>query len=195
MAKIFQLLRWLRQYRSRRNVLGSPKVKISERAKIDSYRKIALFPSSKLTIGSETGIYATLVTEHADAEIAIGERTFIGDSQVIAANQITIGDDVLISWGCTVVDHDSHSIFWSKRSCDVHDWLNGKKNWQHVLRGEIKIQNKVWIGANVTILKNVTIGEGAVIGTGSVVTKDVPSWTIVAGNPAKVIRMIPENER
>ena len=45
------------------------------------------------------------------------------------------------------------------------------------------------------ILKGVLVGEGAVIGAGSVVTKDVSSWTIVAGNPARVIREIPEDER
>jgi acetyltransferase-like isoleucine patch superfamily enzyme len=57
------------------------------------------------------------------------------------------------------------------------------------------IGNSVWIGVNSTILKGVTIGEGSVVGAGSVVTKDVPPWTIVAGNPARVIREIPENER
>lgn len=59
----------------------------------------------------------------------------------------------------------------------------------------VKISDKVWIGFNSIILKGVTIGEGAVVGAGSVVTKDVPAWTVVAGNPARIIREIPENER
>ena len=50
----------------------------------------------------------------------------------------------------------------------------------------------MWIGFDVTILKGVTIGEGAVIGAKSVVTKDVEPWTVVAGNPAVVVKYLPE---
>ena len=59
----------------------------------------------------------------------------------------------------------------------------------------IKIENNVWIGGNVVILPGVTIKEGAVVGAGSVVTKDVDEMTIVAGNPAKAIRKITEEDR
>jgi acetyltransferase-like isoleucine patch superfamily enzyme len=58
----------------------------------------------------------------------------------------------------------------------------------------IRIGNKAWIGFNVIILKGITIGEGAVIGAGSVVTKDVEPFTVVAGNPAKIIKKITENK-
>jgi len=51
------------------------------------------------------------------------------------------------------------------------------------------IGDRVWVGANVTILKGVTIGDDAVIGAGSVVTKDIPSRAIAVGSPAKVLRM------
>jgi acetyltransferase-like isoleucine patch superfamily enzyme len=59
----------------------------------------------------------------------------------------------------------------------------------------VKINDRVWIGFNSIILKGVTIGEGGIVGAGSVVTKDVPPYTIVAGNPARVIREIPIDER
>ena len=64
-----------------------------------------------------------------------------------------------------------------------------------VIRKPIVIKDKAWIGFNSIILKGVTIGEGAIVGAGSVVTKDVPPYTIVAGNPARIVREIPENER
>jgi len=56
----------------------------------------------------------------------------------------------------------------------------------------VTIHNGAWIGANVIILPGVTIGENSVVGAGSVVTKNVPSQTVVAGNPAKIIKKLHE---
>ena len=64
------------------------------------------------------------------------------------------------------------------------------KNWDVVNSKPIKICDDAWIGMNCIILKGVTIGEGAIVGAGSVVTKDVPAWTVVAGNPAKVVKTL-----
>ena len=55
-------------------------------------------------------------------------------------------------------------------------------------KGKIIIEDEVWIGANVTILSGITIGKGAIVAAGSVVTKDVPPYSIVGGNSAKIIR-------
>ena len=147
-----------------------------------------------VVIEEQTQVLGSLIFDRENASISIGKRVFITGS-VIAAQNIEIGDDVLISWGTTIVDHNSHSISFSHRENDAVDWMAGKKDWTHVKIAPVKISSKVWIGFNAIILKGVTIGEGAVIGAGSVVTKDVPAWTIVAGNPARVIREIPENER
>ena len=54
------------------------------------------------------------------------------------------------------------------------------------------LTDDAWIGMNVLILKGVTIGQGAIVGAGSVVTRDVPEWTVVAGNPAKVVKRLVE---
>ena len=59
---------------------------------------------------------------------------------------------------------------------------------------EINIGNNVWIGGNVVVCPGVTIGDNTVIGAGSVVTKDVPAWTVSAGNPCKVIRKITDDD-
>ena len=60
---------------------------------------------------------------------------------------------------------------------------------------DVTIGDNVWIGGNVVICPGVTIGDNAVIGAGSVVTKDIPAWSVAAGNPCKVIRKITEADR
>ncbi len=60
---------------------------------------------------------------------------------------------------------------------------------------DVTIGNNVWIGGNVVICPGVTIGDNAVIGAGAVVTKDIPAWSIAAGNPCRVIRKITEADR
>lgn len=182
-------------YPSKRELLRNPNIQISKAANVEVYRNLRLTYGSKLKIAEYSQIQGKIITECSDASVNIGARTFIGRSSIISAHEIIIGDDVLISWGCIIMDHNAHSISWSQRSHDVVNWINGKKDWQNVIKGKIHIHNKAWIGVNVMILKNVSIGEGAIVGAGSVVTKDVPAWTIVAGNPAKVVRLIPEDER
>ncbi len=60
---------------------------------------------------------------------------------------------------------------------------------------DVTIGNNVWIGGNVVICPGVTIGDNALIGAGAVVTKDIPAWSIAAGNPCRVIRKITEADR
>lgn len=156
-----------------------------------------------ITIGENSHITGSFIFEIQAGKITIGNRTFIGGGIFISVDEIEIGDDVMFSWGCTVTDNNSHSHIWSQRKNDVIDWKKGLdenkigiyKDWTNVKKGKIKIKDKAWIGFNCIILKGVTIGEGAIVGAGSIVTRDVPDWTIVAGNPAKIIREIPEDER
>lgn len=65
-----------------------------------------------------------------------------------------------------------------------------KKVWDSELikKRTVRIENDIWIGAGVQILLSVTIGDGAIIGAGSIVTKDVPPYCVVSGNPARIIR-------
>ncbi|WP_315854347.1 DapH/DapD/GlmU-related protein [Rubripirellula lacrimiformis] len=113
----------------------------------------------------------------------------------MTAKGITIEDDVMVSWNVTVVDHDSHSINYRQRHNDVAQWIHGVKDWTSVPVAEVRLKSKCWIGMNATILKGIVVGEGAVVGAGAVVTRDVPDWTVVAGNPARVIKEIPAIER
>jgi galactoside O-acetyltransferase len=90
------------------------------------------------------------------------------------------------------VDHNSHALDWRLRVDDTKGWLVGRKDWTHVKIQPVKICDHAWIGFNSILLKGVTVGEGAIVAAGSVVTKDVPPFTIVGGNPARVIRNLEE---
>jgi acetyltransferase-like isoleucine patch superfamily enzyme len=175
-------------------IAGRAGVTISPRAKV-AYRKIRLVQNCTLSIGSGSIVEAAIIFDRPGGSTRIGDRTFVGASTFVCAEGIDVGDDVLISWGCTIVDHNSHALAWKDRSQDVENWYEGRKDWKPVERAAVRIGNKAWIGFNAIILKGVTIGEGAIVGAGSVVTRDVPAFTIVAGNPARPIRELEEHER
>lgn len=159
-----------------------------------AWRRLRRVRSNRLTIGDESIIHANIIFEHEQADIRIGSRTYIGLSNLICFRNVSIGDDVLVSWGATIVDHDSHSLEWDLRRNDVRDWARNHKVWTHVPTAPVVIADKAWIGFNATVLKGVTIGEGAVVAACSVVTRDVPPHALVAGNPARVVRMLKDSD-
>ncbi|MBY5789996.1 acyltransferase [Rhizobium leguminosarum] len=158
----------------------------------------------RVFFGRDSVLSCRIVLERDIGTVHIGNDSYVGGSQIICADHIEIGNNVLISWGCTIVDHDSHSVDWRNRAEDVRKWREGllsgglekaseSKDWAVVEKAPIKIGDKTWLGMNVTVLKGITIGEGAVVAAGSVVTKDVDPWTLVAGNPARVIKELPKS--
>lgn len=109
--------------------------------------------------------------------LTIGHGTNInGLTKILVADAITIGRDCTFSWDVQLLDNDFHTITSGGR--------------QRPSTAPISIGDRVWVGTGVTILKGVTIGDGAVIAAGAVVTSDVPSNSIAAGVPAKVVGTI-----
>lgn len=152
----------------------------------------------KIKIGENTHIRGELLVFNYGGKIVIGDDCFIGEgSRIWSGDSLTIGNDVLISHNVNIIDTNSHEINAVERSKRYKELLISG-HWED--KGSIKtapivIEDFAWISFGVTILKGVKIGKGAIIGAKSVVMKDVPDWTIVAGNPAQVIREIPEDER
>lgn len=151
-------------------------------------------------IGHDTMVACSFIFESAQGRVSIGDRTFInGGTKIIARERVEIGADVTIAWDCTIYDHNSHSLDWRHRANDIarqladhragRSMIDGK-DWSTVRARPIIIHDKVWIGFGCTILGGVSIGEGAVIGAGSVVRADVEPWTVVAGNPAVIIKKL-----
>jgi len=115
--------------------------------------------------------------------ISIGSDTYIGHaSQLISGSHITIGCHVLLANRVVVNGYDGHPLDPLARARNEPPDAAG--------RAPIVIHDYAWIGNDVTILPGVTIGSGAVVATGSIVTTDIPSMTVAAGVPAKVIRKI-----
>lgn len=150
-------------------------------------------------VGKRCLLNCNFIFESEAGMITIGDNVHIGGAKLISREAITIGNDITMAWGITIYDHDSHSIYWEYRkndniNCfsDFKKYRNNviNKDWSNVISKPVVIEDKVWIGFDVTILKGVRIGEGAVIGAKSVVTKDVPPWTVAAGNPAVPIKTI-----
>lgn len=152
-------------------------------------------PRGNLRIGSNSRLSCRFDFDRPEAEIIIGDRVFIGRSHLVAAFRIEIEDDVIISWGVTIVDNNSHALHADDRADDIALWAVGQKDWSKVSVAPTILKRRCWLGFNAIILKGVTIGEGAIVGAGSVVTKDVPPFCIVAGNPARVVRRITPNDK
>lgn len=147
-------------------------------------------------VGRESNVEGRIVLERSGARVSIGSRTHVGGGTLIdAAEEITIGDDVLVAFEVLFMDHNSHALRFSERKHDVTEWMRGRKSWSNVAMRPIRVCDKAWIGARAIILKGVTVGEGGIVAAGSVVTHDVPAWSIVGGNPARVIRELGPEER
>ena len=160
-----------------------------------NYRQIKVRQGGSIKIGSHSMCDAILSCGKSGASINIGDRTFVGSSTITSASNVTIGSDVLISSGCYITDSDGHSIDHSVRKHDVAAWMQKSKDWHSIEIKPTTVDDHSWIGWGSIILKGVHIGKGAIIGAGSVVTRDVRPLTVVAGNPAQVVRKLLEEER
>jgi chloramphenicol O-acetyltransferase type B len=103
-----------------------------------------------------------------------------------AENPVTIGSFCSIADGVQI-HGESHHVIDRASSFPLRFSLLGEAE-PGKSKGSVTIGNDVWIGSRAIILSNLTVGDGAIVGAGAVVTKDVPPYAIVAGNPARLIR-------
>ena len=108
--------------------------------------------------------------------------------------QVRLGKYNSIGRDCNFFLHANHRPDWITTSSQLWGPVNNEIANMHMnmghpnCKGDIIIQNDVWIGAKSTVMSGVKISNGAIVGACSVVTKDVPPFAIVAGNPAKVVK-------
>lgn len=122
--------------------------------------------------------------EGYNPRITIGNNCSFGAyNHISCINGITIGDGLLTGKWITIVDNDHGTTDYE--SLQIRPWLRPV-----VSKGPVVIGKNVWIGDKATILPGVTIGDGAVVAANAVVTKDVPSYCVVGGNPARILKKI-----
>jgi acetyltransferase-like isoleucine patch superfamily enzyme len=145
-------------------------------------------------VGNNSKSEAHLIQCKDGATFTLGDRSYIGaGTKIHNTVLIEIGDDVMISWDCLIMDTDMHSLIWEERADDVLLTVNGQtddKDWSHVTCNPVRIKDKVWIGARCIICAGTTIEEGAVIAAGSVVRGYVAPYCLYGGNPAKLVRRL-----
>ena len=116
------------------------------------------------------------------SRIRLGDRVGLSSCTIVAGNSIEIGEDTILGAGSMILDNDfhipGHGFSW------LTEYSKNSK--------PVKIGRGCFIGARSIILKGVTLGDRVVIGAGSVVTKDVPAYSVAAGNPARVVRTLPK---
>lgn len=178
-----------------KNLLRIRGVNIAERGRLFGIPIVSLANNSKIVIGKNCDLRSTprrtalgvnhpviLRTICPGASIIIGDDTGISGGVICAAKLVQIGRECLIGANVTIADTDFHPINSSVKRYEVSPDV--------IPSLPVIVEDNVFIGTGAIILKGVTIGRNSVVGAGSVVTKSIPENTIVAGNPAKVIKKL-----
>jgi acetyltransferase-like isoleucine patch superfamily enzyme len=141
---------------------------------------LRLAPTGRIILGERVRIMSDItpveLAAGAGARLVIGARTFLNYGCSLGAMElIQIGERCLIGNYVNIIDNDFHDL-------EQRDRMPASR--------PVIIGDDVWLGTRAIVLPGVHIGQGAVVGAGSVVTRDVPAWTVVAGNPARVVRQL-----
>jgi len=130
-------------------------------------------------------------------KVSLGEYALVHGARIICDNEISIGDYALISWNVVLMDtyRMPFDVAGRRKELELVATREPRQAEGKVAAQKIEIQRNVWIGFDACILPGVTIGEGSIVGARSVVAENVPPFTVVAGNPARVIRQLDPKEK
>jgi acetyltransferase-like isoleucine patch superfamily enzyme len=138
--------------------------------------RLDVFPYNSFIVGKKSFIEDFTTINNGVGDVVIGNNSIIGLSNVIIG-PVSIGNNVMLAQNI-VVSGLNHG----------YEDISLPPSVQQVTCNRITIEDDVWIGANAVITAGVTLGKHCVVGAGSVVTKDIPTFCIAVGNPAKVIK-------
>ncbi len=137
------------------------------------------------------GLYSKtiIVTRAEGAKISIGDNVGISGATIYARKEIVIGDNTCIGGNVKILDNDFHPIEWEERNRLLMDEKGGDAT-DLIPAKPISIGKNCFIGCNSIILKGTRLGDGCVVGAGAVVSGVFPDNSVIAGNPAKVIKTL-----
>jgi acetyltransferase-like isoleucine patch superfamily enzyme len=145
--------------------------------------------------GSTTYL-GTMFDVGPQGRVTIGDFSLIHGAWFVCDSQIDVGDHALISWNVVFMDTYGVSLEPAERRKQLES-LSFESN-RRMPRGAsakpIRIGRNVWVGFDSVVLPGISIGDGSVVGARSVVTENVPPYTVVAGNPARMIRKLENDE-
>jgi|GEM_PF-1390418 len=149
----------------------------------------------RIRIGSHVNVVGELICK-ASGNLSIGDYSVVrGTLQCLT--ELTVGSYTGIAPGSMITDNNTHAL-------GVENWVRHRirtapegpgypglgNGWELADSAPVRIGDGVWIGENTTILKGVTIGDGAIVARNAVVTKDVPAFAVIAGNPGRIVRQM-----
>ena len=145
-------------------------------SKVRRYTRMDVHPFNKFCLGNHSTIENFCTVNNGVGDVIIGNNTLIGMGNVLIG-PVQVGNDVILAQNIVMsgLNHEYKNI-----DLPIHA--------QPVLVAPIVIEDECWIGANAVITAGVTVGKHSVIAAGAVVTKDIPPYSVAAGNPARVIK-------
>lgn len=161
-------------------------------------------PAARIEVGDNfLAYYRCAISAWGRGRVRIGDFCSVGSRfKLDCRESVEIGSHVLISWDVMIADYDPHSTDPAARALEMEYSLSRILPRCHAFPGAVTslkptfatkpvvIEDDVWIGARAIILKGVRIGRGSVIAAGSVVVKDIPPYSLAAGNPAQIIKTL-----
>jgi acetyltransferase-like isoleucine patch superfamily enzyme len=150
--------------------------KYGKACKVRRSARMDVLPFNKFSLGSRSTIEDFCTINNGVGDVEIGDNTLIGMSNVIIG-PVKIGNNVILAQNIVVsgLNHEYRDV-----TKPIHE--------QKVLISPIIIEDECWIAANTVITSGITIGKHSVIAAGAVVTKSIPSYSVAAGNPARIIK-------
>ena len=153
---------------------------------------VSIIGAESIQIGERTKICKSCIISARDSKYPRGIKLIIGNNcnigeyaHITACRKILIGNNVLTGRWITITDNSHGDVSYEQLNLPPMER-------EIVSKGPVIIEDNVWLGDKVTVLPGVHIGRSSVIGANAVVTKDVPPFSIVVGNPGRIIKTIIE---